>query len=145
LRQSATIKKAEPVSRLLPRGCGTALALQIGHRVSVDFDLFSDKDIEPSRCMLGNPPIWGNIRREAAHSSFMASDPFSIRNEVHGVTGLQHASEEAIVEGRFGSYSKSCMFVQDILATVPEDWDHNKEIEICHRLETAVYLKFGQL
>ena len=26
---------------------GTALALQIGHRVSVDFDLFSDKDIEP--------------------------------------------------------------------------------------------------
>jgi hypothetical protein len=27
---------------------GTALALQIGHRVSVDFDLFSDKDIERS-------------------------------------------------------------------------------------------------
>ena len=27
---------------------GTALALQIGHRVSVDFDLFSDNDIEPS-------------------------------------------------------------------------------------------------
>jgi hypothetical protein len=27
---------------------GTALALQIGHRVSVDFDLFSDNDIERS-------------------------------------------------------------------------------------------------
>ena len=27
---------------------GTALALQIGHRVSVDFDLFSDKEIERS-------------------------------------------------------------------------------------------------
>ena len=27
---------------------GTALALQIGHRVSVDFDLFSDTDIKRS-------------------------------------------------------------------------------------------------
>jgi len=30
---------------------GTALALQIGHRISVDFDLFSDDDIE--RTLLG--------------------------------------------------------------------------------------------
>ncbi|MFH1175659.1 MAG: nucleotidyl transferase AbiEii/AbiGii toxin family protein [bacterium] len=27
---------------------GTALALQIGHRVSVDFDFFSEKEILPS-------------------------------------------------------------------------------------------------
>jgi len=124
---------------------GTALALQIGHRVSVDFDLFSDKDIEPSRCILGNPPIWGTSAGRRLTLVLWPQIPFSIRNEVHGVTGLQHASEEAIVEGWCGSYSKSCMFVQDILAMVPENWDHNKEIEICHRLETAVYLKFGQL
>ncbi len=34
---------------------GTALALQIGHRVSIDFDLFSSKEISPS--------LFGKIKR----------------------------------------------------------------------------------
>jgi len=54
MHREVLTKTASELFGALSRFCGfylaggTALALQIGHRVSVDFDLFSDSDIDRS-------------------------------------------------------------------------------------------------
>ena len=47
LEQRKIFKKLRYFSEFYLVG-GTALALQIGHRISVDFDLFSTKEIPPA-------------------------------------------------------------------------------------------------
>jgi nucleotidyltransferase AbiEii toxin of type IV toxin-antitoxin system len=58
---------------------GTALALQIGHRASVDFDLFTDTDISPR--------LLGRVRREFQQASIspLVNDPTELTVLANGV------------------------------------------------------------
>jgi Nucleotidyl transferase AbiEii toxin, Type IV TA system len=58
---------------------GTALALQIGHRLSVDFDLFSDNDISPK--------LLGRVRRAFPEASIspLVNDPSELTVVINGV------------------------------------------------------------
>lgn len=57
---------------------GTALALQFGHRRSLDFDLFSDRQFE-------NQPIRTRIRRQWAIEQTLIDQQDELTLIVHGV------------------------------------------------------------
>lgn len=101
---------------------GTALALQLGHRVSVDFDLFSDNDIE--RAMLQRvrrefrdatvSPLVNNadeltvlvngVKITFLKYPFPASDAFVLYQDVPLLSIREIAATKAYTIGRRGSY-----------------------------------------
>ena len=90
---------------------GTALALQIGHRVSVDFDLFADTDISPR--------LLERVRREFQQSSIspLVNDPTELTVLANGVkvTFLKYPFP---VQDAFAEYNRVQMLsVREIAAT----------------------------
>jgi len=64
LAQRKLLARLEPVEWLTPfyLAGGTALALQLGHRQSVDFDFFSEKEFD-SRLLAGRLLQLGRLKR----------------------------------------------------------------------------------
>src|SRR3989344_7654374 len=51
---------------------GTALALQIGHRVSVDFDFFTEKDFETEELYERIQKVFGEVSRTQESANTLA-------------------------------------------------------------------------
>jgi Nucleotidyl transferase AbiEii toxin, Type IV TA system len=102
---------------------GTALALQIGHRVSVDFDLFSDKDIERSLLpraqhvfsdaasiapLINNPDeltvLVDDVKITFLKYPFQTFDPFVIYGHVPLLSVREIAATKAYTIGRRGAF-----------------------------------------
>ncbi len=102
---------------------GTALALQIGHRVSVDFDLFSNKDIERSLlphvgCVFSDgasiAPLINNsdeltvlvddVKITFLKYPFPTFDPFVIYEQMPLLSVREIAATKAYTIGRRGAY-----------------------------------------
>jgi hypothetical protein len=102
---------------------GTALALQIGHRVSVDFDLFADKDIEPSLLprvqrvfsdaasiapLINNPDeltvLVDDVKITFLKYPFQTFDPFVIYEHVPLLSVREIAATKAYTIGRRGAF-----------------------------------------
>jgi len=121
----------EPAAQLFPSlahfpgfylAGGTALALQIGHRMSVDFDLFTDTDISPrmlerarrefqqaSVSPLVNDPTELTVLANGVKVTFLKY-PFSVQDSFAEYDGVQLlsvreiAATKAYTIGRRGSY-----------------------------------------
>ena len=102
---------------------GTALALQIGHRTSVDFDLFSNKDIERSLLprvqrafpdaasiapLINNPDeltvLVDDVKITFLKYPFPTFDPFVIYDQVPLLSVREIAATKAYTIGRRGAY-----------------------------------------
>jgi hypothetical protein len=102
---------------------GTALALQIGHRVSVDFDLFADKDIEPSLLprvqrvfsdaasiapLINNPDeltvLVDDVKITFLKYPFQTFDPFVIYEHVPLLSVREIAATKAYTIGGRGAF-----------------------------------------
>jgi predicted nucleotidyltransferase component of viral defense system len=102
---------------------GTALALQIGHRVSVDFDLFADKDIERSLLtrvqrvfsdaasiapLINNPDeltvLVDDVKITFLKYPFQTFDPFVIYENVPLLSVREIAATKAYTIGRRGAF-----------------------------------------
>jgi predicted nucleotidyltransferase component of viral defense system len=129
MHREVLTKRATELFELLSRfpgfylAGGTALALQIGHRVSVDFDLFSDKNIE--RSLLSRvgrvfsdaasiAPLVNNADELTAlvddvkitflKYPFPTFDPFVIYETVPLLSVREIAATKAYTIGRRGAY-----------------------------------------
>jgi predicted nucleotidyltransferase component of viral defense system len=102
---------------------GTALALQIGHRVSVDLDLFADKDIERSLLprvqrvfsdaasiapLINNPDeltvLVDDVKITFFKYPFQTFDPFVIYEHVPVLSVREIAATKAYTIGRRGAF-----------------------------------------
>lgn len=102
---------------------GTALALQIGHRVSVDFDLFSDQDIERSLLprvqrvfsdaasiapLINNSDeltvLVDDVKITFLKYPFPTFDPFVIYDDVPLLSVREIAATKAYTIGRRGAF-----------------------------------------
>jgi predicted nucleotidyltransferase component of viral defense system len=129
MHREVLTKRAIELFRLLSRfpgfylAGGTALALQIGHRVSVDFDLFSDKDIERSLLprvqrafsdAVSIAPLINNtdeltvlvddVKITFLKYPFPTFDPFVIYEQVPLLSVREIAATKAYTIGRRGAY-----------------------------------------
>jgi predicted nucleotidyltransferase component of viral defense system len=102
---------------------GTALALQIGHRISVDFDLFSDQDIERSLLprvqrvfsdaasiapLINNSDeltvLVDDVKITFLKYPFPTFDPFVIYDDVPLLSVREIAATKAYTIGRRGAF-----------------------------------------
>jgi predicted nucleotidyltransferase component of viral defense system len=102
---------------------GTALALQIGHRISVDFDLFSDQDIERSLLprvqrvfsdaasiapLINNSDeltvLVDDVKITFLKYPFPTFDPFVIYDDVPLLSVCEIAATKAYTIGRRGAF-----------------------------------------
>lgn len=73
---------------------GTAIALQLGHRESVDFDFFIRQDFDPQTLIDANPLL------ENAHVTQMSKNTLSVR--LHADDGTANAAIEPVFLSFFG-------------------------------------------
>ncbi len=80
---------------------GTALALRLGHRQSVDFDFFGDRPIDPQALMREIPYLAGarvlDVRVDSLHVSVERSGP--VKLSFFGVPRLGRVAPPDIAEG----------------------------------------------
>lgn len=80
---------------------GTAIALRLGHRQSVDFDFFASKSFEPARMLENVPYLRGAALRQSAANTLTASVQRGgpVQLSFFGDLGLGQVAPSALAEG----------------------------------------------
>jgi len=164
----------EPAKKLLPKfrnftdfylAGGTALAIQLGHRVSVDFDFFSFKEIDinllqfveqiyaeyPKNVLVNNKSeltlIIGETKITFLHYPFLLLYPLIEWEGIKLITLKEIAVMKAYTIGRRGTFKdyvdlyyilKSGVIIQDIMTDAEKKYEHAFNSRLF--LEQLVYL-----